>query len=124
MSYYFIENKYPIQDPNIDLNFNNDILYSDLTGDSLDKYNNPDVVNPYVLPSKSQTKSSLKKPPVKKEYNIYLIFVMVVIFLLLLWYFYRGTDNKTKNIIDMYPDQPELTMLSPDIGAAARYGKV
>ena len=33
MSYYFINNRYPISDPNTDLNFNNDILYQHIVGD-------------------------------------------------------------------------------------------
>ena len=33
MSYHFVNNRYPVSDPNTDLNFNNDILYHHIVGD-------------------------------------------------------------------------------------------
>jgi hypothetical protein len=118
MGYNFIETKYPVRDPNIDINFNNDILYKALDGDdTVDKYNikheSPNKNTNYVKQSRHS------------DYSIYIYFIIVVIFLVLIWYYYGSSKNiKQKNIIDTYPDQPELTMLSPDMGMDIRYGRI
>lgn len=128
MSYYFIENRNPGNDPNIDLRFDDDILYTELTrGDELDKYNTPYVVND-VRPARGKNKRVDKKKQTKSNKTndsstkIYVLFIIGVICLVLLWYFY-GSSQDTNNIdiVDTYPDQPELTMMSPDMGMDTRF---
>jgi hypothetical protein len=122
--YYFIETRYPEQDPNIDLNFENDILYGALLNDELDKYNTPNAILPEIPPYKSEPKHSIKKDDenVTSFNRIYIVFILIVILLVLLWYIY-GTDHTKKNpsAITTYADQPEMTMMSPDVGLGTRY---
>lgn len=126
MSYYFIEHRNPSQDSNIDLNFNDDMLYSSVTDAIINKH---DTREKFVT-SKDLSKSSNKIPKkdnMDKTANssnaIYVMFIMIVIISIILWYVF-GTKGeiKQKDIIDTYPDQPELMMLSPDIGMDSRFG--
>jgi hypothetical protein len=124
MSYYFIENKYPERDPNIDLNFDNDILYGAIFNDELDKYNTPYAINPDDVPYKSKKKHSIKaKKKDQSSSKVYVIFIVIIIAIIMLWYIYGGTvsEPKKQSVIDTYADKPELTMLSPDFGMASRY---
>lgn len=125
MSYYFIENRNPNNDPNIDLRFDNDILYTELTrGDELDKYNTPYVVND-IRPARGKNKKVDKKKQTNNadtNTKIYVLFIIGVICLVLLWYFYGSSqDTNHIDIVDTYPDQPELTMMSPDMGMDTRF---
>src|SRR5579872_179627 len=99
MSYYFIENRNPENDPNIDLRFDDDILYTELTrGDELDKYNTPYVVND-VRPARGKNKKvdNNKKSRFNKTNDsgtkIYVLFIIGVICLVLLWYFYGSSQD-------------------------------
>lgn len=123
-TYYFIENRYPQEDPNLDLNFDNDILYSDIVDVDVDKYDTPYM--PQVTPDKSKEKKDLRinKPKKGMNYNIFFYFILAIIILMLLWYLYKGKTPEKKNIIDMYPDDAELTMMSPDIGMGSRFARV
>lgn len=127
MSYYFIENMYPEQDPNIDLNFDNDILYGAILNDELDKYDTKYAITPDVIPNKNTKKHTIRqaKKEDKSNTRLYIIFIIIIIALVLLWYVYGGKEKeKQPQIIDTYADHPELTMLSPDIGMGARYGNI
>lgn len=121
--YYFIEDKYPQHDPNIDLNFDNDILYGALLNDELDKYNTPFVSVPEVPSSKNEKKHTIRADQKSGESDnrIYVVFILIVIILIFLWYIYGSESKKKPNIIDTYPDQPEITMMSPDFGTGTRY---
>lgn len=103
MSYYFVENKYPISDPNLDLNFANDILYNDLYG----KYSNDQKHTPKINPPHAPKKN--------KKYNyIYLFFIILIILLIFFWCIY---NNYKKNIsYDGYTSDADLILLSPDMG--------
>ena len=118
MSYRYVEHKYPNSDPNIDLNFNNDILYSNLTSDKYVDYIRENRNND-VKPSPS----SKKKPIVKKQssYMTYAIFFIIIIGLLVLWYYNKQSTQTKTSAIDTYPDTAKLTLLSPDIGTRAFY---
>lgn len=123
-TYYFIENKFPGQDPNTDLNFDNDILYSDIVDDDVDKYSTP--YKPEILPAKPTEKRDIttSKPNKGTNYNIYLYFILAIIALMLLWYFYKDKKTDKKTMIDTYANTAELTMLSPDIGMGSRFSGV
>lgn len=125
MSYYFIEHRNPTHDHVIDLNFDNDILYGSLTDDVLDKCNTRDnfVVSNETVSRPSKNKGKLNKKNKSSSNTIYVIFIIIVIILIVLWYVFGSKNEiKQKDIIDTYPDQPELTMLSPDIGMNSRFG--
>lgn len=127
MSYYFIENKYPDQDPNIDLNFDNDILYGAILNDELDKYDTRYAMTPDVKPNKNTKKHPITRNTKTDSSNtrLYIIFIIIIISLVLLWYIYGGKEkDKKPEVIDTYADHPELTMLSPDIGMGSRYGNI
>jgi len=130
MSYFFIEYRHPEDDPTIDLRFDDDIIYTEITdGDQLDKYNTPyEVKDKDVAPYKSQRKTNLstKSTPSRgSSVSIYIFFIVAVICLVLIWYFY-GSSSETKKpeIIDTYPDKPELTMMSPDMGLNSRFARL
>jgi hypothetical protein len=123
MSYYFIENRYPSRDPNIDLDFENDILYSALMGDELDKHAIPYVNTENVVPLK-KNKKKIKIQNNKKydnSKNIYLLFIFLAIFLILIWHYYGKNTQKNSPTIDTNIIEPELVMLSPEIGNEIRY---
>ncbi|VBB18465.1 hypothetical protein YASMINEVIRUS_928 [Yasminevirus sp. GU-2018] len=125
-NYYFIENRDPSNDPNVDLDFGNDILYKELTGDELDKYKTYQVVA-NVKPAKTRKRVQLRANKDKNDSgnSIYILFIVLVVGLVLFWYFYGSrSSEKQQNILDTYPDQPELTMLSPDVGMELRLGKM
>jgi hypothetical protein len=129
MSYFFIEYRHPEDDPTIDLRFDDDIIYTEITdGDQLDKYNTPYLVKDKdkdVAPYKSQRKTSLStksKSSQGSSVSIYIFFIVAVICLVLIWYFYGSSSEiKQPDIIDTYPNQPELTMMSPDMGLNSRF---
>jgi hypothetical protein len=136
MSFYFIENKNPLDDPNIDLDFTNDALYGTLIGDELDKYNIP-YANDGVIPDrpvrntiqkrqnkKSKTNNKNNKQTESSYFNISVVFIIIVIIIIFLWYVFGG-KNKTKSvpIVETYNSEPELIMLSPDFGTGFRYIK-
>ena len=130
MPYYYIEHMYPEQDPNIDLNFDNDILYKSLLRDNINassmKYKNTSDVNP------SKKHNSLRQTNDndnnKSNTTLYIFYIVVIIMLVLFWYMYRrtgkGKGKEKENdsyIIDNRADYIKLNMLSPDIGMGARY---
>jgi hypothetical protein len=121
--YYFIEERYPQNDPNIDLNFDNDMIYGALLNDELDKYNTPFVSVPEVPASKNEKKQSIRADQRSNDSDsrVYVAFIIIVIVLVIIWYIYGGESKKKPNIIDTYPDQPEMIMMSPDFGMDARY---
>jgi hypothetical protein len=121
MSYRFVEHKYPDSDPNIDLNFNNDILYSDISGDKYIDYVNQ-YKNSDVIPTARAKKQQVKK---QNTDTVYVVFLLIVIALIILWYYYGQSPSSPKSsIVDTYPDVAELTMMSPDVGANVIYRNV
>jgi len=134
MAFKFIENRHPEQDPNTDLNFDNDILYRELTNDGrLNGYNLPSIAKNSITLQKKTNKQENKQENIRENmsdtkrssYTIYIYFILTVILLILIWYFYGPTQKiKKKNIIDTYPNHPELTMMSPDMGMDARFGEL
>jgi hypothetical protein len=119
---------YPDQDPNIDLNFDNDILYGAILNDAIDKYNTKYVTTPDIPPSINTKKHKITRTKLTESPNnrLYIVFIIIVILLVFLWYMYGGkeTEKKPPYVIDTYADHPKLTMLSPDIGMGARYGNI
>jgi hypothetical protein len=119
MPYYFVENRYPQNDVNIDLNFGNDILYGEIAGDELDKYRIPNkngTPDNNVVPFK---RGKPRKQKIKNENKpstfMSLLFIIIVIFVVLAWYIYSRKENK-KKIIEINPYlEPELTIISPEI---------
>ena len=92
MSFYFVNNKYPISDPNTDLNFNNDILYQDIVGDVA-------VVDPRPYENGDQTPRRSRRPDrtdIRQKpptYNILLAFILIAILVVIVFYL---TRNKTE----------------------------
>lgn len=125
-AYYFIENKNPTSDPNIDLNFDNDLLFSDIIADDYDKYKGSNVINENIPPHQPAKNQPLYKQTLKPQNNanIYVIFIIIVIILLFLWYIYSSSKKSSnnpsfnKNLIE----SPDLVMLSPDFGNGMRFG--
>ncbi len=118
---------YPDRDPNTDLNFDNDILYGAILNDELDKYDTNYAVTSDITPSKNTKKHAIthNKKNGSSNTKIYVIFIIIVIAFVLLWYIYGGKEKaKIPEINDYYADQPELTMMSPDIGMGTRYGNI
>ena len=123
MSYQYIEKKYPLQDPNIDLNFDNDILYGSLLNDELDKYNTKYTTTSDIIPKKNILNKSIKENRKEKStIKIYFIFITIIIIFVLFWYIYgRNNEINKHNIIDTYDNRAELSMMSPDVGVGSRY---
>lgn len=122
-AYYFIENKNPTSDPNIDLNFDNDLLYSDIIADDFDKYREAHVIDEDIAPLESVRRQSYQKQEIKQNNpNIYVIFIIIIIVSIFLWYMYGKSNNDlTKNNTISYTS-PDIVMLSPDFGNGVRFG--
>ena len=124
MSFHYIENVNPTQDPNTDLNFNNDILYENLV-----RYyaRSPETKpkNGDVVPEKGKVKERKQKEDNTDSSNlIYILFIFIVILAVILWYVYNNSNKNegTKSQIDLYKSDADLSMLSPDFGNDVRYG--
>lgn len=96
----FVENIYPEANPNTDLDFENDILYTELTGgDKLDRFNSHYIVKE-VKPAKAIRTYKIenkKKGNTTNTTNIYLAFIIATIVLLIIWYFYGGNGLSKNN---------------------------
>ena len=118
MSYYFVNNKYPVSDPNIDLNFNNDILYNHVVGDDAVIAPKP-YKNAEVSPRRSRRPNRGDITPRKPSYNIFLCFILFTILVVLTFYLNREpksapqrirlTQNTNKFMV------PNLVMLGPQL---------
>lgn len=131
MSYYFIENKNPLSDPNTDLNFNNDILYDYVLDEDVRYSGTPPYENSNIQPKISSDKSENKnkelidniKERESSSNMIYILFIFLTILLMILWYVYGNRSTKPEvSVIDAYNSDPELVMLSPDMGGNIRFG--
>ena len=128
MSYYFIENTNPSSDPNVDLNFANDILYSDILRDEIDKYNTSYIVDKdEAIPTKSKNgiqKNIDNKKSDNKKNNMYILFIIFAVLLVGIWYVF-GIKTKTQTLTTdkTYKTfhEPELATFSPDFGNNTRY---
>lgn len=109
MSYRFIENRYPTSDPNLDLNFGNDILYKEMTDDDYVTHNTR-YQNKHIKPLINNKNGKLLNDRKKYTYNIYILFIVIVILLLVFWYVNRKNVNIKKNIIDTYISDSELIL--------------
>lgn len=125
MTYRFTEYKYPEEHPDVDLDFNNDVIYSALVGNEINKKDIPDIITVDVLPAKSAKKHEIKeKQKSNSDIMLYIAFISVIIIIMLIWYLYGGKNEKKIEPIDRYADVAELTMLSPDLGMGSRYSKI
>lgn len=116
MSYYFVNNKYPVSDPNIDLNFNNDILYNHIVGDDA-------IVDPKPYDNADQSPRRGRKPdrgditPKEPTYNILLSFILIVILVAIVFYMTRNSSKSTSKTANMSQSggrfNPHLVMLGP-----------
>ena len=127
MSYYFIENKYPTDDPNIDLDFTNDTIYNLLIDSDEYQFRQdvPDIVTTEYVEPYNEVKQKPKNKKIKDRTNsVYIFFIVFAIFLVLLWYFYISGSNAPKFTapIDRYAADAELIMMSPHVGIDLRYG--
>ena len=107
MSYNFVENGYPINDPNIDLDFGNNILYKELVEDDIYSYDiSYDTKN--VIPKKENKNRKIIKYRKKNTNNIYILFIFVIVMLLVIWYIKRNNNN---NILDTDMSNLNLNVL-------------
>jgi hypothetical protein len=120
MKYYFIENTTPISDPNINLNFNDDILYKNIIGDNqyIDQQSERNgSVNP--LPAKPKSVQKKVQP-----FNwVPIIFILLAIFTIMLWYVYRETDSHQQLKLNLNKSDESVNILSPDFGTGMRMGR-
>ncbi len=126
-AYYFINNNEPTGDPNIDLNFDNDLLYSDIIADDYDKYREARVIDESIVPYEPAKNQPLSKRSSSSNQqngtNIYVIFIIIIIVLIFLWYIYgKSSDNLSRSVDTMSYTSPDLVMLSPNFGNGVRFG--
>jgi len=117
MPYKFIEKSY-MSDPNLDLNFGNDILYSDLTNDELSRYDTDYSIKPSLVSNVKPLQASKKNKQKHKESSkmMYLVFIFIIVMIVLLWYYFNNNDKKSKKSpIEDYYSNAELVMMSPKI---------
>lgn len=112
MPYVFVDERYPVSDPNIDLNFNNDILYSNIVGDvsliaPLPYDNNNQI------PRKSRPPTSSDIIEREPSYNIFMCFIMIVILVLIIMYTINDPEHRSHH----YADVPATDM-------SAMYGRL
>lgn len=111
-------------DPNINLNFDDDILYSALvTNNMIDREYGYQNSIPYEYNNmiKSDNKKRNKKNDESNDnnYSIYFIFIIIIIFLLIIYALIRLDREKNKEFINLNSsdsyNEAQLTMLSPNI---------
>jgi len=95
MSYHFVNNRYPVSDPNNDLNFNNDILYHHIVGDD-------SIIDPKPYDNAEQTPRRSRKPDrndIRQQpptYNILLSFILMVILAVMVFYLTRAKEENAQ----------------------------
>lgn len=107
MPYRFVENSYPNSDPNLDLDFGNNILYKELVDDDIDSHNIK-YENRNVKSLKDNKNRKVIKRRQKNTHNIYILFILVIIMLLIFWYVGRTKTRTSKNILDTYMSESNL----------------
>lgn len=126
----FIENKYPERDLKTDIDFTDDIIYTELTGgDELDRYNSHYIVKE-VKPAKAAAITfSEKKKRKFSSINVYVGFIIITIIIILIWYFFGS--NKKLSINDDFigipkynNSEPKLYMTSPDFGLNTKFRRI
>ena len=124
MSYEFVENRYPYDDPNTDLNFNNDILYRHVVDDDYKDYTTPKYSMGNVKPHPANERNRYNKYK-DEEYelrkggsseSIYVWFIVCAILILLVWYIYSNMEAPEKDPIIHGIDTGEMVVLSADMG--------
>jgi ABC-type xylose transport system permease subunit len=65
------------------------------------------------------TKTKYKEP----NYNIYIMFIVIVILSIFLWYTYGSQKNLSHDNLS-FISTPNLVMLSPDFGNGSRFGSL
>lgn len=119
MAYEFVENKYPYDDPNTDLNFNNDILYRHIADDDYKDNYLPSYANGNVKPHDSDENKRYKTFRVNKKKapeTIYVWFIACVIIILLIWYLYSNMSYQTDDGILHDVDTSQFVVVSTDMG--------
>jgi hypothetical protein len=97
MSLNFIVDRFPVSDPNTDLNFDNDILYSKIVGDV-------SMINPAPYDNADQTpkrkrdisSSDIDLSNREPSYNIFLFFIMIIILIILVYYLIESSSHHEK----------------------------
>lgn len=95
MSYYFVNNRYPVSDPNMDLNFNNDILYQNILGDEA-------MIDPHPYDNADEEPKRARKPDGQDirakapGYNISLCFILIVILVIIIFYMIHQNKKRIR----------------------------
>lgn len=103
MTFYFVEQKFPLSDPNMDLDFTNDILYQHIIGDesiiSPDNYDNGDIVPNRRRQARPSDISSSTIDGRNYGRNIVILFIIFMIMLLLIYYFTGDFGSRNGYVI-------------------------
>jgi hypothetical protein len=96
MSFYFVEDRHPTSDPNMDLDFTNDILYQHIIGDE-------SIIDPSPYDNGNIVPNNRRKPrPSDRTIddrmygNTIVILLLIIMILLFVGYYYIG-NTKTSN---------------------------
>lgn len=103
MTYYFVEQKFPLSDPNMDLDFTNDILYQHIIGDESiidpDPYDNGNIVpNRRRQPRPSDISNETVD---SRNYgrNVVILFIILMIMLFMIFYFTDSFSSKKPGFV-------------------------
>lgn len=114
MSYNFIKNKYPYSDPNIDLNFNNDILYQYIVDDDYKDSKLPHYQNGNVKPRENKVKNYDNRK--KDNKNVYVMFIVCAIVIMLIWYVHLHNRSNTTAKTIPTPHPTNFVVLNSELG--------
>jgi len=107
-----------VNDPNLNLNFSDDILYTPLRSnidiDSKKKIKSNHLSNKLVAET-SQTNEK------DRGISIFSWFILITIIIVLLWYFYGGIHHHNSPI-EINQNGRNLQLESPDYGTHMKYG--
>ena len=128
--YQFVETKYPTEDPNSDLDFDDKLLYHYLSGQTknLNKLVNDET--PYIDVNKTTIKSE-RTPPQKSPvvsfqissfYRFIFVFFVLVGGILWVWYSYRPKQSHSITV-DLESGDNELSLDSSFFGTDFQINK-
>lgn len=102
-----------ITDPNLNLNFEDDILYTPLkTKININAISNDDIKNTNVPIKMKET----------YHFSIFSWFIIIAIISLLIWYTYGWMRKNDILVIDLNKKDINLKLQSPDYGRYMKYG--